>query len=273
MPSILITGTSSGIGEALVRRFAREGWTVIATLRDASKARPGAVSGDVRYESLDLAVAGAASALAGRVLATHGCPDVLVNNAGTVQWGPIEFASTEEVEALFRVNVFSQIELVRGFVPAMRARGSGTIVNVTSLGGRLVFPFFAVYNSTKHALEGFSEGLWHELQPFGVRVKAIEPGFVETAIWGKTMRDEAGDLRQGPPPYTSHMAAMAAFERSISKRTSPDDAAEEIYAAITDGSDRLRYPVAAYAKTLLRARRLIGDQRFMRFFHGRWMGR
>ena len=272
MPSILITGTSSGIGEALVRRFAREGWTVIATLRDASTAPSGAGTGDVRHESLDLSVPGAAAALAERVIATHGCPDVLVNNAGTVQWGPIEFMTTPEIESLYRVNVFSQVELVRGFVPAMRERGSGTIVNVTSLGGRLVFPFFAVYNSTKHALEGFSEGLWHELKPFGIRVKAIEPGFVETAIWGKTMRDESGDLRDGPAPYTGYMSAMAAFERGISKRSSPDDAAQEIYDAITDESDRLRYPVAAYAKTLLRARRLIGDQRFMRFFHGRWMG-
>ena len=274
MPTILVTGTSSGIGEALVRRYVAEGWTVIGTVRDASRASstppPGA--GTLHMESLDLAQPGAAAALAARVLERHGCPDVIVNNAGTLQWGPVEMASAEETEALFRVNVFSQVELVRGFVPAMRARGSGVIVNVTSLGGRMVFPFFAIYNSSKHALEGFSEGLWHELKPFGIRVKVIEPGFVETAIWGKTMRDGSGTVLEGPAPYTGFMASMAGFERSITKRTSPDATAEEIFAAIADGSDRLRYPVAAYAKTLLRARRLLGDRFMMRFFHPRWMG-
>ncbi len=274
MPTILVTGTSSGIGEALVRRYVAEGWTVIGTVRDTARASstspPGA--GTLRMESLDLAQPGAAAALAARVLERYGCPDVIVNNAGTLQWGPIEMASADEVEALFRVNVFSQVELVRGFVPAMRDRGSGVIVNVTSLGGRMVFPFFAIYNSSKHALEGFSEGLWHELKPFGIRVKVIEPGFVETAIWGKTMRDGSGAVLEGPAPYTGFMASMAGFERSITKRTSPDATAEEIFAAIADGSDRLRYPVAAYAKTLLGARRLLGDRFMMRFFHKRWMG-
>ena len=274
MPSILITGASSGIGQALVDRYTREGWSVTATLRDASKApldsSPG--PGTVSCESLDLGEAGSAAALAERVIERHGCPDVIVNNAGTLQWGPVEMASAEETESIYRVNVFSQIELIRGFLPAMRERRSGTIVNVTSLGGRMVFPFFAIYNSSKHALEGFSEGLWHELKPFGIRVKVVEPGFVETAIWGKTMRDEAGDVLDGPPPYTHYMASMAGFEKSITKRTSPEACAEEIFAAIADPSDRMRYPVAAYARTILRARRILGDQYMMRFFHKRWMG-
>jgi len=273
MSSILITGVSSGIGEALAGRFADAGWNVIGTVRNTAKQPVDAWRGRVRLEALDLATPGAGAALAERVLSTHGCPDVVVNNAGSLQWGPVEFASAEEIEGLFRVNVFEQIEILKELLPAMRERGSGVIVNVTSLGGRMVFPFFSIYNASKHAFEGFSEGLWHELKPFGIRVKVVEPGFVETAIWGKTMQDGAGATKPGPEPYRSYMASMADFERAITKRTSPAKAAQEVYAAVMDESDRLRYPIAAYARPILRARRVFGDQFMLRFFHRRWLDR
>jgi len=188
-----------------------------------------------------------------------------------LQFGPLECYSGEELELLYRVNVLGQMELVRPFLPSMRARGSGVIANVTSLGGLLVFPFFAAYNSTKWALEGVSEGLWHELKPFGIRVKAIEPGFVETAIWGKVLPD-VGEPIDGVGAYQPYMEAMRSFEKSITARTTPQAAAEEVFSAVTDESDRLRYPVAAYARPMSRARRLMGDRAFMRFFHKRWMG-
>jgi NAD(P)-dependent dehydrogenase (short-subunit alcohol dehydrogenase family) len=270
MPRVLITGVSTGIGKALAEKFAAEGWDVIGTLRDVSRAPSFARGGDrIAVENLDLAVAGDARRLAERVVEKYGCPDILVNNAGVLQFGPVEFVSAEETERLYRVNVFETIDLARALVPCMRDRGSGTIVNVTSLGGRMVFPFFAVYNSSKHALEGFSEGLWHELQPFGIKVKTVEPGFVETAIWGKVLGEQA----EKPEPYTQYMEAMEGFEASITDRTPPADAADEIYVAALDRSDRLRYPVAAYAKPILRARRWLGELRVMRFFHGRWMGK
>lgn len=270
MPSVLITGVSSGIGRACAERFLREDWKVIGTVRDPSRSTPPEF-GRLHLEKLDLAEKGSASSLAERVLATSGCPDVLLNNAGTLQFGPLEAIGADELEALYQVNVFGQLELIRALLPAMRERGSGTIANVTSLGGRLVFPFFAGYNSTKWALEGISEGLWHELQPFGIRVKVIEPGFVETSIWGKALPGPDEPV-EGPEPYVPYMEEMRRFEDSITERTSPADAADEIWDAVTDESDRLRYPVAAYAKAMTRARRLLGDRATMRFFHGRWMG-
>jgi short-subunit dehydrogenase len=154
----------------------------------------------------------------------------------------------------------------------MRERRSGVIANVTSLGGLLVFPFFAGYNSTKWAMEGISEGLWHELKPFGIRVKAIEPGFVQTAIWGKVLPGK-GEPVEGAAAYRPYLQAMRGFEDSITSRTSPEDAAEEVFAAITDDSDRLRYPISAYAKPLSFARRLVGYRAFIRFFHTKWMGK
>ncbi len=271
MRSILITGVSTGIGRACVDRFASEDWRVIGTVRDPSKVAAGAYPEGVVLEALDLSVRGSAAALGARVIEAHGCPDVLLNNAGALQFGPLEEMTPEEIAALYQVNVFGQLELAQALIPAMRERGSGVIANVTSLGGRIVFPFFAGYNSTKWALEGISEGLWHELKPFGIRVKAIEPGFVETAIWGKVLPDSDEGL-PGGPVYRPYVKSMRAFEGSITDRTTPTNSAEEIWRAINDDSDRLRYPVAAYAKPIVSARRWLGDQAFIRFFHKRWMG-
>ena len=285
MSSILITGVSSGIGRACANVYAQRGWQVVGTVRGDSR-RPDGLEGAVELEPLDLAVPGAAAASAARVLARHGCPDVLLNNAGMLLFGALEEVGAEELEELFRVNVFSQLELINALLPAMRERGSGTIANVTSLGGTMTFPFFGAYNATKWAFEGLSEGLWHELKPFGIRVKAIEPGFVETAIWGKALPPLSpetaaglegevgggGDDEGAGQPYRPYIRSMRAFEAMIAKRTTPEDAAVEIAAAIADRSDRLRYPVAAYARPLVRARRVFGGQSMMRFFHHRWMG-
>ena len=271
MPSILITGVSSGIGRASAQLFAARGWEVTGTVRDPSSPDEALGSLRVRREALDLSVAGSAAALGERVLERYGCPDVVLNNAGIVQFGPLETYAAEDLERIFRINVFSQMELVRTLVPAMRVRRSGVIANVTSLGGTLVFPFFAGYNATKWALEGLSEGLWHELKPFGIHVKAIEPGFVETAIWDKVLPGEGGEP-SGPEPYLPFMRAMIAFEAGVKDRTAPAEAAAQAYDAIADDSDRLRYPVAAYARALVGARKVLGGQNEMRLFHKRWMG-
>lgn len=271
MPSILITGVSTGIGRACANLYAKRAWDVIGTVRDASS-RPHGLEVNVALESLDLSVPGSATRLAERVLAGPGCPDVLLSNAGIVQFGSVEDVTSEELARIFQVNLFGQHELIRALLPAMRKRGSGTIANVTSLGGTITFPFFAAYNSTKWAFEGMSEGLWHELKPFGIRVKAIEPGFVETAIWGKALPGQDEDV-SGSEAYRPFLRAMRGFEASITDRTTPEAAAEEIARAIDDDSDRLRYPVAAYARAITRARRVLGGQRVMRFFHSRWMGK
>ena len=275
MGSILITGVSTGIGRALANLYSEKGWSVIGTVRDASR-RPEGLDDRVALESLDLSVRGNAAALATAILDRSGCPDAVVSNAGIVQFGAIEDVGAEELEDIFQVNLFGQLELIRGFLPAMRERRSGTIANVTSLGGTMTFPFFAAYNSTKWAFEGISEGLWHELKPFGIRVKAIEPGFVQTDIWGKALpsgRAAADDEElPGTEAYRPFLRAMLQFEVGISDRTSPESASLEIADAIADRSDHLRYPVAAYARPIIRARRLLGAQRMMRVFHRRWMG-
>lgn len=271
MPTVLITGVSTGIGRAAANLFASRGWTVVGTVRDVSR-RPEGLAEAVALEQLDLAEKGSGQRLAERFVAEYGAPDALVNNAGMVQFGAIEDVNAEEMERIYQVNFFGQLELIRGVLPAMRERGSGVIANVTSLGGTMTFPFFGAYNSTKWALEGISEGLWHELKPFGIRVKAIEPGFVETAIWGKALPEDRQSVT-GSEGYLPFMRQMLAFEAAITDRTTPEVSAEELFAAVTDESDRLRYPIAAYARPIVRARRWLGGQFMMRFFHPRWLGR
>ena len=297
MPFIVITGVSTGIGRAAAARFARAGWRVVGTVRGpvatgAGSAAPPAVMppdgaapeegapssttpapfpAEVHLETLDLADDASVAAFATRVLAEHGVPDVLVNNAGMLHFGSVEDTDPATMRHVFEVNVFNQVALIDAFLPGMRERGSGLIVNVTSLGGRLTFPFFATYNASKHALEGYSEGLWHELQPFGIRVKAVEPGYVATPIYGKAGVTPEG-AAAASEPYRRFEASMVAFEGTIKRRSTPDEAAEELWRAVNDPSDRLRYPIAAYASTLLRARRWLGELRVMRVMHRRWMG-
>ncbi len=268
MPVMLVTGVSTGIGNALARRVASErGWTVIGTVREVRDPASFGLPAETVLLPLELGDPGSVRTLVTRVLTERGTPDVIVNNAGFVLYGPVEEEPIDRIERVFRVNVLSAIELIQGFVPSMRERGSGLVVNVTSLGGRLVFPFFTSYNATKHALEAYSEGLWHELRPFGIRVKAVEPGYVETPIY-RAMEERA----EPSGPYARYLTAMNAFSASVTKRTSPEETAEQTWAAIMDPSDRLRYPVAAYARPLVEARRIFGDQRVMRFMHRRWTG-
>jgi NAD(P)-dependent dehydrogenase (short-subunit alcohol dehydrogenase family) len=284
MPSILITGVSSGMGHALAALACEKGWSVIGTVRPGKEDLAPEVVGEcgaVEVKNLELADFRDVRRLARGVLDEHGCPDVLVNNAGYLMFGPVEETETEAMRRQFDVNVFGQIELIKLFLAPMRERGSGIIVNVTSLGGRLVFPFFASYNASKHALEGFSEGLWHELKPFGIKVKVIEPGYVQTELYREEGADdpsvvagpEAGaEADAEAEPYARLTESAGGFFDSITKRSTPEEAAAEMWAAINDKSDKLRYPIAESAKSVLRARRWLGEMRLMRYMHRRILG-
>jgi NAD(P)-dependent dehydrogenase (short-subunit alcohol dehydrogenase family) len=276
MPSIIITGVSSGIGRATALRFLREGWDVTGTVRtipSAGDARSSlSLPPEVDVGVLDLGSTESIDRFVQDRLAEAGPPDVLLNNAGMLHFGPLEEARPEAIREVFQVNAFGQVALAMGFVPAMRERESGLIVNVSSLGGTMVFPFFSVYNASKHALEGLSEGMWHELKPFGIRVKVVRPGYVDTPIYTKAAVDR-DSAEKASPAYRRAMSKMVDFEARISRRTRPEEAAEELWVVVNDASDRLTYEIAAYAGPLVSARRVLGDNRFLRIAHKRWFGR
>src|ERR1700761_4136032 len=183
--TIVITGTSSGFGKLCVERFAAEGWSVVATVRKESDL---AVHGDlpgvrtlllnVDDEQTDLAFADLSAQQFGRV-------DALVNNAAYYQAGPLEGTAMDQVHRQFQTNVFGLIALNKAFIPHFRAQGSGVIVNIGSISAEQGYPYTSVYEASKGAVVSLSEGLNTELAEFGVAVKAVLPGGMDTQIFNK----------------------------------------------------------------------------------------
>ena len=187
MAVVLVTGCSSGFGKLTALEFARRGNQVFATMRNTSKdgsLREGAREANVSVEVLELDVNDHASveAAVADVVKRAGRIDVLVNNAGIGTSGPIEDFDDDEVAALFETNVYGVIRATRAVLPHMRAQGSGAIVTVGSLAGKVSAPYGGIYSATKHAVEALSDALYYELHPFGIRVILIEPGGFETEM-------------------------------------------------------------------------------------------
>jgi short-subunit dehydrogenase len=263
----VITGVSSGIGRALAVRLGQEGWHVTGTARDVEGVRAYDWPAGVEIAELDLSHAESVAAFIDS-LSDGAAPDVLVNNAGALQFGAIEEFSQTEIESLFQVNLLGATQLTRALVPRFRERGSGLIVNISSLSGIMLFPFYGVYGGTKHALEAMSEALWYELRPFGVRVKLVEPGFVDTPIWDKGGANLASI--EPSSPYAPFQARMARLEQRTGRRRTCIEAADRVWKVLNDDSPRFRYPICG-ARSLALLRRLLGPDLQMRLSWRLWM--
>jgi len=235
MSTIFITGASSGIGKATALLFANQGWDVIAAARSFDKAPELATAG-IRTHTLDVAdPAQIRTVVAGVLVETE--VDVVFNNAGHNLMGPAEFFSDEQLEYELAVNLLGPIRVSQAFIPAFRERGRGLIVNTTSMSAIVAAPFMSVYGASKAGLERWSFAMNLELNTFGVQVKTILPGIVRTGL------QSAGTL-VGGDPYNEHMQKIgAAFQSDQlqSQMSTPEGTAAVVYAAVTDGSDRIRY--------------------------------
>jgi len=254
MASVLVTGCSSGFGKLTALRFARHGHTVFASLADTARAGPladmAAEEGlDVRVLALDVTdPASVEAAVVEAQEAAGGALDVVVNNAGTELRGPIEHCRDDEVLAQFDTNVFGVLRVARAVVPAMRERGSGVLVNVSSIAGLVARPFGGVYSATKHAVEAISEALHHELRPFGVRVAIVEPGQFEAELLASPV------VARGFGPDSPYRDASDRFDVAV-RRLVPDGrpapaevVAETIVAVAFDPGAGLRHLVGADAE-------------------------
>ena len=260
MPSVLVTGCSSGFGKLTALVFARHGHTVFATMRDTAKAGPmeamAAEEGlDVRVLALDVTDAASVdAAVAEAEAAVGGALDVVVNNAGVELRGPIEACSDEELFAQFDTNVFGVVRVVRAVLPAMRERRSGVIVNVSSIAGLVARPFAGAYSASKHALEGLSEALHHEVRPFGIRVAVVEPGQFETDL----LANATVAAGFGPDsPYRESSDRFDAAVRGLVPDGKPAPAevvADTIVAVAFDAEAGLRHVVGADAELVLSVR-------------------
>lgn len=259
--TILITGASSGIGKAAARRFQAKGWNVIATMRSPElETELPALDGALvtRLDVLDLAsIATAVDA----GLTRFGRIDALLNNAGYGAYGPLEATPLDKVRRQFDVNVLGVLATTQAVLPHMRHQRSGTIVNVSSIGGKITFPLGTLYHGTKFAVEGLSEALHYELLPLGIRVRIIEPGMVKTDFAGRSFDFNNDPAMAEYQPLVG--AFMAALGPMAAQASHPDRVAEVIFSAATDDSDRLRYEAGPDAEQLLGARRASDDATFI----------
>ncbi|GAB3410769.1 SDR family oxidoreductase [Haloparvum alkalitolerans] len=190
--TVLITGCSSGIGRATARAFNDEGWTVYATARNPADAQ---TLGDEGCElaTLDVTDQADVDRVVDRILDEEGAIDCLVNNAGYGQFGPLEDVPTEKVHEQFDVNVYGPHRLIRAVLPHMRREREGTIVNLSSVAGRVAFPGGGVYSGSKFAVEAMSDALRGEVSEYGIDVVVVEPGPVKTGFSERAEREVAAD--------------------------------------------------------------------------------
>ena len=264
----LVTGASSGIGEATVRRLVADGHLVYAAARRVERMQPLAALG-VRILPLDLCDDASIARAVDTIRSEQGRLDALVNNAGYGSYGALEDVPLDEARRQFEVNVFGLARLAQLALPMMRAQGSGRIVNVTSIGGKMHEPLGSWYHATKFAVEGLSDCLRMELAPFGIDVVVIEPGSIHTE-WGGIARE---NLLQRSA-QTAYAAQATAHARMLARggqpplASQPDVVAMTIAKALRTRRPRTRYATGGGARSILMLRRLLSDRGFdalMRF--------
>lgn len=266
MPSrskvVLITGCSSGIGRATALRLAAANHHVYATARKPEQLRELAEHG-CRTLALDVTDEASTSAAVAVVEQAHGAVDVLVNNAGYSQSGAIEAVSLDRIRAQFETNVFGAVRLIQLVMPAMRARRAGTIINLSSMGGKLVFPGGGFYHASKYAIEAISDALRFEARGFGIDVVLIEPGLIKSGF----SEAAVSTMQSAASVYDEFHAAVAratkeSYERGPLAKLAgrPDDVAKVIEKAIAARRPRARYVVSPSGKLLLAQRKLLSDR-------------
>jgi short-subunit dehydrogenase len=256
---VLITGASSGIGLHTAKLFQTKNWKVAATMRSPEKATELQKIVDIECLRLDVTDNDSIRQAIAATIERFGRIDAVVNNAGFAVVGPFEAATEEQIERQMQTNVYGLMNVCREILPIFREQKRGTIINVASMGGRLTFPLYSIYHASKWAVEGFSESLQYEVKDFGIKIKIIEPGPIKTDFYERSM---SISKKEGLTAYDNFVArAMPNMQKA--GETGPDGSvvAEVIYAAATDGSWKMRYPVNSRA--ILTLRRLLPDSLFL----------
>ncbi|MEN4759125.1 SDR family oxidoreductase [Chryseobacterium sp. C39-AII1] len=236
MKTIFITGASSGLGKAAAKLFQAKGWHVIATMRKPENEMELRKLSNVSLIELDVTDTDRTNKTISNILKSHSV-DVVLNNAGYGLIGPLEALTDEQIQMQVQTNLFGVINVTRAFIPFFRERKSGTFINITSTFGLLGYPTCSIYNASKFAVDGFSEGLAYELANFGVKVKIVAPGGMQTDFAGRSMQ---GGFH---PKYTQLVEKVSEgySDEQIANYTKADDVANVIYEAATDDKNQLRY--------------------------------
>lgn len=259
--TILITGASSGIGKATAKFFHDKGWNVVATMRSPEKEAELTELENVLVTRLDVTDPASIEAAVADSLDRFGKIDVLLNNAGYGAYGPLELFPMDKIQRQFDTNVIGLLAVTKAVLPQMRTQQSGTIVNISSIGGQMTFPLGTLYQGTKFAVEGMSESLHYELEPLGIKMKIVEPGMIATDFGGRScafVNDESVEEYQG-----TVQKLMGAWTGGDLKASAPSVVSEVIWNAVTDGTDTLRYRAGDDAVELLDNRKALDDATFI----------
>jgi NAD(P)-dependent dehydrogenase (short-subunit alcohol dehydrogenase family) len=263
MKHVLITGSSTGIGFATAIHLARANYQVSAGVRSPKKAEQLQAAIDsglpIQMVQLDVDDDTSVTNAVAEVRRRAGNIDVLVNNAGIGGGGPIELVPIETAKQIFETDYFGAIRMIRAVLPQMRERGSGTIVNITSLAGRLASGGSGQYCASKFALEAASECLAIEVRPYGIRVTIIEPGVIATPIFSKGQPPNL----DGNPYAVPLRRMLKFFEAQLSQPTQPEAVAAVVQEAIESDSPKLRHIVGKDAELLLKMRQQLSDEEWI----------
>jgi len=261
---VLITGCSSGIGEATALMLVRAGHTVYATARRPETLADLEIAG-ARILALDVTDEESMVAAVKAVEDEHGSVGTLVNNAGYGEYGPVEETDMARVRTMFETNVFGLSRLTQLVLPGMRRAGRGRVVNISSMGGRIVFPVGGYYHASKYAVEAISDALRVEVKPFGIDVVVVEPGLIRTGFEGRVNEGIASDagLTSGQSAYAELLAKSeraTADNYSTRLAVGPDSVAKVVLKAVEVDRPRTRYVVTPAAKAMIALRKLGGDR-------------
>jgi short-subunit dehydrogenase len=255
MKTLLITGASSGIGKETAKYFASKGWNVAATMRSPEKETELIKLPNIKVFRLDVLDEKSIQLAIEETIKAFGKIDVVVNNAGYALVGAFEAMSHEQLKRQFDTNVLGVMTVTSSILPHFREQKNGTIINITSMGGRITFPLYSVYHGTKWALEGFSESLQYELKPFNIKVKTVEPGAIKTDFYDRSLDFVT---KENLTAYDHYVNKAHANMLNFGKQAvGPAIVAKKIFQAANDQSYRLRYPIGSGAPMLLFLRWLL----------------
>ena len=266
--TVLITGASSGFGKLTAKKFQKEGWNVVATMRSPQKENELKQLDNVLVTELDVTKPETVASAIKAATEKFGTIDVLVNNAGLGITGPMEAFTDEQIRYQMEVNFFGIINAIKGVLPLMREKTSGTIINISSIGGRVAFPYFSIYMSTKHAVEGLTDSMQYELEPFGIKLKLVEPGVFKTAFGTNSAQADTSHFEDYHEASQKFYDKYFKVEGSSLDDGDPQQVADAVYEAATDNSERLRYVVGESARQVLEARHQMNDIDFKKMMTG-----
>jgi NAD(P)-dependent dehydrogenase (short-subunit alcohol dehydrogenase family) len=257
--TVLVTGASQGFGKLIAKKFHHEGWNVIATMRTPEKEMELTQLKNVLVNRLDVTDKESIDKAVAEGVEGFGKIDVLVNNAGFGLQGPFMSSTEEMVCKQMNVNVYGVLNITRAVLPYMEKNKDGVIINFSSIAGLVGLPHTAVYNATKYAVEGFTDGLQYELNPIGIKLKLVQPGAFNTGFVSSMDRP---DVAEDCIYKAGWDATIAQIDSMLGEGQDPQEVADITFLAATDGEETLRYLVGDDAKQIMEARKQMNDVEF-----------